>query len=107
MSDIFLKVFNMSITASWLILAVLCFRLVFRRAPKWLNCLLWGVVALRLVCPFSHESDFSLQPSAQPERMATAADGEAQPYIPVVDSHLEIVENNISCLFGTTGSWPG
>lgn len=105
MSDIFLKVFNMSITASWLILAVLCFRLVFRRAPKWLNCLLWGVVAFRLVCPFSLESDFSLQPSAQPVRMATAADGEAQPYIPVVDSHLEIVENNINPMLRETFSY--
>ena len=33
--------------------------------PKWLNCVLWGIVALRLVFPFSVESVFSLIPSAQ------------------------------------------
>jgi hypothetical protein len=48
MGDIFLKLLNMSITAGWLILAVLCIRLLFRKIPKWVNCLLWGVVAIRL-----------------------------------------------------------
>ena len=66
MGEIFLKLLNMSITASWLILAVLCIRFVFRKIPKWITCLLWGVVAIRLVFPFSIESVFSLQPSAEP-----------------------------------------
>ena len=65
MSEVFLKVFNMSITASWVVLAVLVFRLVFKKAPKWTRCLLWGIVALRLIFPFSIQSVFSLIPSAQ------------------------------------------
>ena len=66
MEDLFVKLVNMSITASWLVLAVMAVRLVFRRAPKWILCLLWGMVALRLICPFSIESGLSLIPSAQP-----------------------------------------
>ncbi len=65
MGDIFLKLLNMSITASWLILAVLCIRFLFRKIPKWITCLLWGVVAIRLICLLSIESTFSLQPSAE------------------------------------------
>ncbi len=65
MSEVFLKVFNMSITASWVILAVLIFRLVFKKAPKWTRCLLWGIAALRLIFPFSIQSMFSLIPSAR------------------------------------------
>lgn len=65
MSELFLKVFNMSITASWVVLAVLVLRLVFKKAPKWTRCLLWGIVALRLIFPFSIQSVFSLIPSAQ------------------------------------------
>ena len=68
MGDIFLKLLNMSITASCLILAALCIRLVFRKIPKWITCLLWGAVAIRLIVPFSIESAFSLQPSAEPIR---------------------------------------
>ena len=41
----FLKLLNISITASWLILAIIIMRLLFRRMPKWINCLLWGIVA--------------------------------------------------------------
>lgn len=65
MDDVFLKLVNLSISASWLILAVLVLRVVLKKAPKWVMPLLWGVVALRLVCPFSIESALSLIPSAE------------------------------------------
>ena len=65
MDDIFLKLVNLSISASWLILAVLVLRVVLKKAPKWVMPLLWGVVALRLVCLFSIESALSLIPSAE------------------------------------------
>lgn len=65
MADAFLKVLNMSISAGWLILAVVLIRLIIKKAPKWVNPLLWGIVALRLVWPFSIESAFSLIPSAE------------------------------------------
>lgn len=75
MEAVFLKLVNQSIAAGWLVLAVLALRLVFRRAPRWTFCLLWGLVALRLVCPFFVESPLSLVPSAQtlpPEILYTA-----------------------------------
>lgn len=75
MTELFLNVVNMSISASWLILAILMLRLVLRKAPKWVNVLLWGIVAVRLLCPFSIESALSLVPSAEtisPEIMMNA-----------------------------------
>ena len=65
MNELFLKIINMSISASWLVLAVLILRLVLKKAPKWVNVLLWGIVAIRLICSFSFESALSLIPSAE------------------------------------------
>ena len=98
MGEIFLKLLNMSITASWIILAVLGIRLLFRRIPKWITCLLWGVVAIRLIFPFSIESTFSLQPSAEPIRTSTMVEGELIPYVPSVDSNIGVVENTVNPL---------
>ncbi len=64
MSRIFLELFNLSIAASWLICAVLLIRLMFKKiAPKWVSCCLWALVAVRLIIPFSLESNLSLLPS--------------------------------------------
>lgn len=65
MGEAFLKILNMSISAGWLVLAVLLLRLVLKKAPRWVSVLLWGIVAVRLICPFSIESVWSLIPSAQ------------------------------------------
>ena len=65
MNELFLKIINMSISASWLVLAVLILRFVLKKAPKWVNVLLWGIVAVRLICPFSFESALSLIPSSE------------------------------------------
>ena len=65
MSALFLKIVNMSISASWLVLAVLLLRVALRKAPKWVRVLLWGFVAIRLIFPFSIESVLSLIPSAE------------------------------------------
>ena len=65
MSEIFLQIINMSISASYIVLAVILLRLLLRKAPKWISVLLWGIVAVRLVCPFSIESVLSLIPSAE------------------------------------------
>lgn len=96
MGEIFLKLLNMSITASWIILAVLGIRLLFRRIPKWISCLLWGIVAIRLIFPFSIESTFSLQPSAEPIKSSTMVEGERIPYVPFIDSNVGVVENMIN-----------
>ena len=50
MEALFLKLVNMSITASWLVLAIIAVRCIFKKAPKWILCLLWGLVAFRLIC---------------------------------------------------------
>ncbi len=65
MDALFLRILNMSIAASWVILAVVLLRLALRKAPKWVSCLLWVLVGLRLLIPFSIESMFSILPSAE------------------------------------------
>ncbi|MBQ7638688.1 MAG: M56 family metallopeptidase [Clostridia bacterium] len=62
MKDLFLTLLQMSVTAGWLVMAACLFRLIFKKAPKFLRCVLWGMVALRLVLPFSVESVFSVVP---------------------------------------------
>ena len=75
MEAIFLQVVNLGISAGWLVLAVLVLRLLLRRAPRWMICAMWGLVALRLLCPVSIESALSLVPSAQtlPAEILTTA----------------------------------
>lgn len=65
MTEAFLSLLNVSITATWVTLAVLVLRPWLKKAPKWITCSLWGVVGLRLVLPFSFESPLSLIPSTQ------------------------------------------
>lgn len=65
MNAILIKTVNISISASWLVLAVLILRLVFKKAPKFVNLILWGIVAVRLIIPFSFESALSFIPSAE------------------------------------------
>nr|MBQ8244372.1 M56 family metallopeptidase [Oscillospiraceae bacterium] len=73
MTSVFLQLCNASFTATWVVLAVLVLRLCLKKAPKWVNCVLWGVVGLRLMLPFSVESALSLIPSAQvlPQEITT------------------------------------
>lgn len=65
MEKMFLHLFNMSITAGYLVLAVMVLRLLLKKAPKWITGVLWAFVALRLIFPFSIESILSLIPSAE------------------------------------------
>ena len=65
MTELFLRIVNTSISAGWVVLAVLLLRLCLKRAPKWASVLLWGIVAVRMVFPFSIESVLSLIPSAE------------------------------------------
>lgn len=66
MGNVFLKLLNMSLTAGWMVLAVLLLRLLLKKAPKRIICVLWGLAALRLICPISPESAFSLIPDSEP-----------------------------------------
>lgn len=97
MAGAFIKLLNMSIAASWLVLAVILLRFVLKKAPKWVNPLLWGVVALRLVMPFSVESVLSLIPSAQ--TVSTVPAGiQSQPEAvrPVIDSGVRFIDNAVN-----------
>lgn len=87
----FLKLANMSISASWLVLAILVLRLVLKKAPKWVNVLLWGIVAVRLVCPFTIESALSLIPSTQTITMNIEMAA-----IPAIDSGVEAVNSMVN-----------
>ena len=81
MDAVFLRLLNMSISASWLVLAVMVLRLLlWKKAPKWMFCALWALVAIRLICPFSLESAFSLIPKAETVPMEIVA---TQPITPL------------------------
>ena len=92
MAAVFLKLLNLSISASWLVLAVLVLRLVSKRSPKWMNVLLWGIVALRLVLPFSIESALSLLPSAETVSPAVVQFDPA----PTITSGVSVIDNAVN-----------
>lgn len=52
-------VLNQSLGASCLMAVVILLRLAMKRAPKWTLCLLWALVAVRLICPLSIHSPTS------------------------------------------------
>ena len=96
MTAVFLHFLNMSITAGWIVLAVLLLRLCLKRAPRWITCLLWGLVALRLVLPFSIESALSLIPSAQ-----TVPSDIVSTDTPSIDSGVTIIDRPVNGLLQT------
>ena len=91
MEHIFVEILNRSIAAGWVILAVAALRLLLRRAPKWTSCLLWALVAVRLVCPFSMESAFSLIPSRE-----TVHGGMDVPEGKFVDSGIRFLDDAVN-----------
>lgn len=100
MTELFITVVNMSISAVWVILAVLLLRLLLKKAPKWVNVLLWGFVAVRLICPFLFESALSLIPSSQtinPEIALNPA---------IIDSGVPIIDNVVNPVINSTTITP-
>ena len=63
MEALFLQILQMSMSASWLIIAVILIRLLLQKAPKGFRYVLWALVAVRLLCPVFFESEFSLIPN--------------------------------------------
>ena len=86
-----MKLLNMSIAASWLVLAVLILRLLLKKTPKWITCLLWGLVALRLIVPFYIESGISLIPSSEvfPEDIIISEN-------PAIHSGISVVNSTVN-----------
>ncbi len=95
MSAVFLKLLNLSITASWLILAVILVRFLLKKAPKWISCVLWALVAVRLICPFSLESALSLVPSSE---TVNTTHFSARPYI---QSGVDVIDNAANGYLGS------
>ncbi len=89
---VFVRLLNASISACWLVGAVLLFRLVFRKAPKWLTVALWAVVALRLICPVPIESSLSLVPTAEPLPTEVL---NMDPHKGVESTTMEIINNPV------------
>lgn len=97
MESLFLRIVNLSFTAGWLVLTVLLVRLTFRRIPKWIVCILWGLVALRLVCPISFESTLSLVPSSEPipqEFLVTAT--------PQIHTGISVINNVVNPILSSS-----
>ena len=91
MSQVFLKVLNMSISASYVVLAVLLLRFMLKKAPKWIEVVLWGVVALRLVFPFSIESLLSLIPCSE-----TVSPSIMVEQMPSIDTGIPIINGVVN-----------
>ncbi len=91
MNALFLQVLNLSLAAGWMVLAVLLLRVLLKKAPKWVRGVLWGLVALRLVLPFSLESRWSLLPSGEtiPREMLHMPTPEIQGGVTVVNQTVD------------------
>lgn len=91
MEHLFLKIINMSITAGWLVLAIMVLRLLLKKAPKAIVVALWVLVCIRLVCPYSFESVLSLVPSSEtiPKDIVYA-------YYPEIESGISAVDSAIN-----------
>lgn len=66
MAEIFRRLLNLSIGATWVVGAVVLVRLLAAKAPKWIRVILWGLVALRLVFPINLQSGLSMVPVSEP-----------------------------------------
>lgn len=97
MSELFLKIVNMSISAGWVVLAVLILRLLLRKAPKWITVLMWGIVAVRLVCPFTIESVLSLIPSTE-----TVSHDIMMDPTPTVQTGVPVINNSVNPIITET-----
>ncbi len=105
MSALFLEMMNRSISVTWLVLAVFLLRFVFRRMPKKINGVLWILVAVRLLCPFSVESIFSLIPSAEtvPADIMTMAEPQIHSGVSFLNYHVNpVIEENFAPTAGTS-----
>lgn len=93
MEFLFLKILNMSITAGYLVLAVIALRFILKKAPKSIRCIMWAMVGVRLICPFNLESSISLIPSAEtiPSSIINSSVPTIQSGIPALNSAVNSV----------------
>ena len=91
MSNLFITLLNMSIAAGWLILVVALLRLLLKKAPRWIHCVLWALVGIRLICPFVPKSVLSLIPSAETLPTTSLKTG-----IPTIQSGIAILNSTVN-----------
>lgn len=99
MNEVFLKLLNVSITASWLGIAVIIARLFLKKSPRWITVLLWALVAVRLICPVSIESSLSMIPSSEtvPEEIVHTEIPQINSGIPYFNSAVNpVIEENFA-----------
>ena len=94
MENVFLKLLNMSFTSCFIILGVLLLRPILKKAPKWITFSLWGFISLKLVCPISFESVWSLIPSKEPIPMNIALSP-----TPSLNTGFEIINDTVNPIF--------
>lgn len=102
MTDIFISIVNMSINAAWVIAAVIILRFFLKNVSKKYMMVLWAFVGLRLVCPFTIESMFSLLPSSE-----VVSNVSSETWEPVIVSGIDSVDNMINPVMQENFMTPG
>ena len=87
MEQLFLHILNNAITVSFLIIAIILVRAVFRKIPKWIVCVLWLLVVVKLIVPINIESIYGLIPNGEPISKTITIDNNSQ-----MNSSFEIIE---------------
>ena len=97
LETLFLKLLNISIIAGWFVLAVMVFRILFRKVPKAFHVGLWVLVGIRLVLPVSIESTFSMVPSVEtiPEEILYATE-------PMIHSGVGFLNSTVNPILSTS-----
>lgn len=97
MQNVFIDLLNISITASYIIIAVILFRIVFKKIPRKFICILWGIAGLRLIMPFKFESIFSLIPSTEtiPQNIVLSEKPAITSGIPAINSIVNPVVEEV------------
>jgi len=91
MNDLFIRILNVGISGGWIALGVLLLRPLLKKTPRWVLCLLWALVALRLLVPYTLYSPISLQPSSQviPTNITTAPE-------PAINSGISAINEAVN-----------
>ena len=87
----------MSVAASYLLLAIVLIRIPLKKAPKWISVLLFGIAAIRLICPLSIESVLSLIPSGETVSPDNITNGS-----PVINSGIPVIDNTFNPIINET-----
>ena len=93
MEQLFIGVLNNAITVSALIIAIIVVRAFGKKMPKWIACMLWMTVAIKLVVPIQFESVLSLIPSGKP--IPTNISMETKPQISSGISSVDEIVNPV------------